>query len=125
MVHYCYPPYLCSYIKFERSDAFPFNRKAFVKYCYIIKKIENICKIVRKNIFIRIYNKYVLLGNADDYSELFQIIGGLKVANGIELKLQDKKLKRKLTLKRSVFNIIMYSLVIYFMYKAYINFIPH
>ncbi|HDR4901126.1 TPA: hypothetical protein QCR38_003358 [Bacillus cereus] len=71
------------------------------------------------------YNKYVLLGNADDYSELFQIIGGLKVANGIELKLQDKKLKRKLTLKRSVFNIIMYSLVIYFMYKAYINFIPH
>ncbi|QQA21836.1 hypothetical protein I6G76_02330 [Bacillus cereus] len=66
-----------------------------------------------------------MLGNADDYSELFQIIGGLKVANGIELKLQDKKLKRKLTLKRSVFNIIMYSLVIYFMYKAYINFIPH
>jgi len=69
--------------------------------------------------------EYVLLGNADDYRELFQIIGGLKIVSGIELRLQDKKLKRQLTLKRSVFNIIMYSLVIYFMYKAYINFIPH
>ncbi|PGZ56062.1 hypothetical protein COE56_01225 [Bacillus anthracis] len=68
--------------------------------------------------------EYVLLGNADDYRELFQIVGGLKIANGIELRLQDKKLKRKLTLKRSVFNIIMYSLVIYIMYKAYINFMP-
>lgn len=66
-----------------------------------------------------------MLGNADDYRELFQIIGGLKVANGMELKLQYKELKRKLTLKRSVFNIIMYSLVIYFMYKSYINFISH
>ncbi len=68
--------------------------------------------------------EYVLLGNADDYRELFQIVGRLKIANGIELRLQDKKLKRKLTLKRSVFNIIMYSLVIYIMYKAYINFMP-
>ncbi|HHY2673010.1 septation ring formation regulator EzrA [Bacillus toyonensis] len=68
--------------------------------------------------------EYVLLGNADDYRELFQIVGRLKVANGIELKLQDKKLKRKLTLKRSVFNIIMYALVIYILYKAYINFMP-
>ncbi|EJQ15226.1 septation ring formation regulator EzrA [Bacillus cereus] len=69
--------------------------------------------------------EYVLLGNADDYGELFQIVGGLKMASGIELRLQDKKLKRQLTLKRSVFNIIMYSIVIYFIYKAYINFIPH
>ncbi|EEK76776.1 hypothetical protein bcere0009_42840 [Bacillus cereus R309803] len=69
--------------------------------------------------------EYVLLGNADDYRELFQIVGGLKIATGIELRLLDKKLKRKLTLKRSIFNITMYSLVIYFMYKAYINFIPY
>ena len=69
-------------------------------------------------------NEYVLLGNADDYRELFQIVGRLKIANGIELRLQDKKLKRKLTLKRSVFNIIMYLLVIYIMYKAYVNFMP-
>ncbi|MEH7278734.1 septation ring formation regulator EzrA, partial [Bacillus toyonensis] len=68
--------------------------------------------------------EYVLLGNADDYRELFKMVGRLKVANGIELKLQDKKLKRKLTLKRSVFNIIMYALVIYILYKAYINFMP-
>ncbi|EJR68094.1 hypothetical protein IIO_00413 [Bacillus cereus VD115] len=68
--------------------------------------------------------EYVLLGNADDYRELFQMVGRLKIANGIELRLQDKKLKRKLTLKRSVFNIIMYSLVIYILYKAYINFMP-
>ncbi|MBH0360211.1 septation ring formation regulator EzrA [Bacillus toyonensis] len=68
--------------------------------------------------------EYVLLGNADDYRELFKMVGRLKVANGIELKLQDKKLKRKLTLKRSVFNIIMYALVIHILYKAYINFMP-
>ena len=38
--------------------------------------------------------EYVLLGNADDYRELFQIVGRLKIANGIELRLQDKKLKK-------------------------------
>ena len=32
-------------------------------------------------------------------TELFQIVGRLKIANGIELRLQDKKLKRKLTFK--------------------------
>lgn len=76
------------------------------------------------NFYIKYKNnkEYILLGNADDYRELFQIIGGLKIASGIELRLQDKKLKRQLTLKRTVFNIIMYSLVIYIMYKAYINF---
>ena len=34
--------------------------------------------------------EYVLLGNADDYRELFQIVSGLKIATGIELRLLDK-----------------------------------
>ncbi|SEG86705.1 hypothetical protein SAMN04487919_14722 [Bacillus sp. ok061] len=66
--------------------------------------------------------EYVLLGNSDDYRELFSIISGLKIASGIRLSLHDKKLKWMLTMKRSTFYVIMYSVVIYLMYRVYVNF---
>ncbi|PEW70505.1 septation ring formation regulator EzrA [Bacillus cereus] len=66
--------------------------------------------------------EYVLLGNSDEYRDVFSIISGLKIASGIRLSLHDKKLKWMLTMKRITFYVIMYSIVTYLMYRVYVNF---
>ncbi|WP_459499212.1 septation ring formation regulator EzrA [Bacillus sp. C1] len=69
--------------------------------------------------------EYVLLGIDEEYRELFQVLRKVKQASGIVLSVQDKKLTWSLRRKRMVFYVVMYSFVIYFFYKAYVNFMPH
>ncbi|PFR27952.1 septation ring formation regulator EzrA [Bacillus cereus] len=69
--------------------------------------------------------EYVLLGIDEEYRELFQVLRKEKKADDILLSLQDKKLTWALRGKRMGLYIFMYSFVIYFFYKAYVNFMPH
>lgn len=85
----------------------------------------------RKNgsefLYIKFTNgkEYVLLGIDEEYRELFQVLRKVKKASEIELSLQDKNLTWALRGNRMVFYLFMYSFVIYFFYKAYVNFMPH
>ncbi|WP_410983494.1 septation ring formation regulator EzrA [Bacillus cereus] len=69
--------------------------------------------------------EYVLLGIDEEYRELFQVLRKVKKSSGILLSLQDKKLIRILRGKRMIFYVLVYSWVIYFFYKAFVNFMPH